>query len=61
MVSDQEERAALYRQAQLVFKEQAPWVTIAHSVVFKPVRKEVQDFRIDPFGGHPFYGVDLAD
>jgi dipeptide transport system substrate-binding protein len=27
--------------------------------VFKPVRKEVVDFRIDPFGGHVFYGVDL--
>ncbi len=43
----------------MVFKEQAPWVTIAHSVVFKPVRNEVVDFRIDPFGGHIFYGVDL--
>jgi len=27
--------------------------------VFKPVRNEVVDFRIDPFGGHVFYGVDL--
>ena len=49
----------LYEEAQMVFKEEAPWVTIAHSVVFKPVRKEVVDFKIDPFGGHVFYGVDL--
>jgi len=28
--------------------------------VYKPVRKEVQDFKIDPFGGHIFYGVSLA-
>jgi dipeptide transport system substrate-binding protein len=49
----------LYEQAQVVFKEQSPWVTIAHSVVYKPVRKEVVDFKIDPFGGHIFYGVDL--
>ena len=59
VVSDPAERTRLYQQAQLVFKEQAPWATIAHSVVFKPIRKEVVDFRIDPFGGHPFYGVDL--
>ncbi len=53
------QRTQLYESAQLVFKDEAPWVTIAHSVVFKPVRKEVVDFRIDPFGGHVFYGVDL--
>lgn len=58
-VSDPAERTKLYEQAQIVFKEQAPWLTIAHSVVFKPVRKEVKDFKIDPFGGHIFYGVDL--
>ena len=59
VVSDPAERTKLYEEAQVVFKEQAPWATIAHSIVFKPVRKEVVDFRIDPFGGHVFYGVDL--
>jgi dipeptide transport system substrate-binding protein len=58
-VADKDERTKLYEQAQVVFKEEAPWVTIAHSVVFQPVRKEVVDFRIDPFGGNVFYGVDL--
>ncbi len=38
-----------------------PWVTIAHSVVFKPLRKEVVDFRIDTFGGRVFYGVDIKE
>ena len=59
VVSDVEERTALYQQAQKIFKEQAPWATIAHSVVFKPVRKEVKNFKIDPFGGHIFYGVQV--
>jgi dipeptide transport system substrate-binding protein len=59
IVSDHAERTKLYEDAQLIFKEQAPWATIAHSVVFQPVRKEVVDFRIDPFGGNVFYGVDL--
>jgi len=59
VVSDQAERTDLYEQAQVRFKDQAPWVTIAHSVVFVPMRNEVQDFKIDPFGGFIFYGVDL--
>ena len=58
-VADVNMRTQLYEQAQAIFKEEAPWVTIAHSVVFKPVRKEVVDFKIDPFGGHVFYGVDM--
>ncbi|MCL4134837.1 UNVERIFIED_CONTAM: hypothetical protein GTU68_060479 [Idotea baltica] len=58
-VSDVGERTALYQEAQKIFKEQAPWATIAHSVVYKPVRNEVQDFKIDPFGGHIFYGVSI--
>ncbi|MBF0277534.1 MAG: ABC transporter substrate-binding protein [SAR324 cluster bacterium] len=57
--SDVAARTKLYEQAQVVFKREAPWATIAHSVVNEPVRKEVVDYRIDPFGGHVFYGVDL--
>lgn len=60
-VSEQEERIKLYEQAQTIFKEEAPWVTIAHSIVFKPVRKEVVDYKINPFGTHIFYGVDLQE
>jgi dipeptide transport system substrate-binding protein len=59
--ADVAKRTELYEEAQVVFKEEAPWITIAHSVVFKPVRKEVKDFRIDPFGGHVFYGVDIEE
>jgi len=57
--TDQAERTRLYEQAQKIFKEQAPWATIAHSIVNQPVRNEVVDFKIDPFGGNVFYGVDL--
>ena len=42
------ERDALYKQAQVIFKEQAPWFTIAHAVQLKPVRKEVIDFKLSP-------------
>jgi dipeptide transport system substrate-binding protein len=58
-ISDQEKRTELYRKAQKIFKEEAPWFTVAHSVQYKPVRKEVIDFKLSPFGRHTFYGVDL--
>jgi dipeptide transport system substrate-binding protein len=58
-LSDQDQRTELYEQAQVIFKEEAPWVTVAHSIVFMPLRKEVTGYKIDPFGGHVFYGVDL--
>jgi dipeptide transport system substrate-binding protein len=54
-------RAALYRDAQVIVKREAPWVPIAHSVVFMAVRKEVVGFKIDPLGRHPFDGVDLRE
>lgn len=55
----QSDRDALYKKAQVIFKEQAPWFTIAHAVQLKPVRKEVVDFKLSPFGRHTFYGVDI--
>jgi len=60
-LSNQKERTALYERAQVVFKEQAPWFTIAHAVQLKPVRKEVIDFKLSPFGRHTFYGVDIKE
>jgi dipeptide transport system substrate-binding protein len=58
-ITDQGARAELYLMAQVIFKEQAPWFTIAHAVQLKPVRKEVIDFKLSPFGRHTFYGVDI--
>jgi dipeptide transport system substrate-binding protein len=57
----QAQRAELYGKAQVIFKEQAPWFTIAHAVQLKPVRKEVIDFKLSPFGRHTFYGVDIKE
>lgn len=60
-ISDQAQRTELYKKAQVLFKEQAPWFTIAHAVQLKPVRKEVIDFKLSPFGRHTFYGVDIKE
>ncbi|MGO4524569.1 ABC transporter substrate-binding protein [Microvirga sp. 2MCAF35] len=59
VTTDQAERTKLYEQAQVIFKEQAPWFTVAHAVQLKPIRKEVVDFKLSPFGRHTFYGVDI--
>ena len=59
--STQAERAKLYEEAQVVFKREAPWATIAHSVVFMPMSKKVSGYVMDPLGGHWFTGVDIAE
>lgn len=61
VISDKAERTKLYEQAQVIFKEQAPWATIAHSVVYMPMGKNITGYKVDPFGGHSFYGVDIAN
>ena len=58
-LTDQAERAKLYEEAQVVFKDQAPWVTIAHSTVFMPMRSEVEGYIVHPLGGHIFDEVSL--
>jgi dipeptide transport system substrate-binding protein len=59
VTTDQAERTKLYEEAQKIFKDQAPWFTVAHAVQLKPIRKEVVDFKLSPFGRHTFYGVDM--
>ena len=59
--SDQAERTKLYQEAQVVFKREAPWNTLDHSVVSIPVSKKVSGFVQDPLGYHRFDGVDIAE
>lgn len=59
--SDLAKRTELYKQAQVLFKEQAPWLTIAHSTTHFPIRKEVKGYVASPFGLHNFYQVDLVE
>ena len=60
-VTSQAERTKLYQQAQVIFKEQAPWFTIAHAVQIKPMRKSVIGYKNSPFGRHNFYAVDIKE
>ncbi len=60
-VSDPDARAKLYETAQHIFAEQAPWLTIAHTLVSVPVRTSVRNYTVDPLGHHNFAGVDIAE
>lgn len=60
-ISDQNKRSGLYQKAQIIFKAQAPWLTIAHSTVYFPVRKEVKGYVLSSFLAHNFYGVSLEE
>ena len=57
VTTDQAERDRLYRAAQEVFHEEAPWVPIAHSVVTVPAMDYVNDFVLYPTGKRVFKHV----
>ena len=43
----------------MIVHEEAPVFLIAHSVVFKPMRKEVVGYKMSPLGRHQFNEVEL--
>lgn len=55
--TDQAKRSELYKKAQEIFQEEAPWRTIAHSVVAIPMLKNVNGFKLDPIGKRRFKDV----
>ncbi|AYG65265.1 MULTISPECIES: ABC transporter substrate-binding protein [unclassified Rhizobium] len=59
--ADVKERSKLYEEAQVVFKREAPWMTIDHSEEFIPMTKNVSGYFQDPVGVHRFDGVDIAE
>jgi dipeptide transport system substrate-binding protein len=60
-LSEKADRTKLYEEMQVISKEEAPIVTIAHSTVYEPVSKKVVDWKISPFGRHEFYGIDINE
>ncbi|CAM5439849.1 dipeptide transport system substrate-binding protein [Aquamicrobium terrae] len=59
--TDQAERTRLYEQAQVVFKREAPWATLDHSLTVVVMRKNVQGFVQSPLGALQFDGVETSD
>ena len=58
-LSDVAARTKIYEKMQLIEVEEAPDMKIAHSTVYEAMRKEVENYKQGPFGGHKFNGVDV--
>jgi dipeptide transport system substrate-binding protein len=56
----QEDRSKLYMDAQKIVNAEVPWLNVAHSTVFEPIRKEVSGYKVSPLGSHEFQNVDVA-
>ncbi len=59
VLTNKNERAKLYQKAQDVFHREVPWVTIAHSKIFRAMSVKVVGYVVHPFGGELFEAVDL--
>lgn len=57
--TDQSQRTKLYMKAQEIFKEQAPWVTLAHARAHRAMSANVTGYMLHPFGTENFEKVDL--
>lgn len=57
--TDLKKRTDLYKKAQVVFKEQAPWVPLAYAKVYRAMTKNVTGYEIHPFGADLLDQVDL--
>ena len=55
--TDPEARKHLYEEAQALFKRERPWITMAHSTIYIPLRQDVQGFTMAPNGSVDFEGV----
>ncbi|EIJ68497.1 ABC transporter substrate-binding protein [Pasteurella bettyae] len=60
-LTDKAQRAELYKQAQVIVHEQAPWIPMAHAVTYAPLSARVRDFKQSPFGYSAFYGVSVEE
>jgi dipeptide transport system substrate-binding protein len=59
VIPDVKKRTDLYKKAQVIFKKEAPWVTLAHGRVFRAMSNKVTGYMIHPFGSESFESVDL--
>lgn len=59
LTSDMKARTKFYEQAQVVFKDQAPWATLAHAKTYRALSKKVSGYKIHPFGTEYFDKVSV--
>ena len=59
--SDQNQKRELYNTAQTIFKEQAPWATIAHSIRYIPVSNKLTGDPLDLLGRLKFDDMNFIE
>jgi dipeptide transport system substrate-binding protein len=59
-VTDQAQRAELYKEAQKAFYDDIPGMLFADARAYAAIRNNVEGFKIHFFGGQPFVGVSLG-
>jgi len=52
-----ERRTSFYKQAQVIFEQEAPWKPLANQIVVVPMLKNVHGFKLDSFGKREFRNV----
>lgn len=58
-VADQGKRDALYRRAQAIYRDDAPWVPLAYPTTAIATSKRVVNMKVSPFGLNNYSQVDL--
>ncbi len=59
LTAEPEARRALYQQVQALFREQLPWLPLAHSLRHQPLRGAVRGFSMGVLGASQFPSVEL--
>ncbi len=57
--TDQDARAKLYEQAQVIIKEDAPWIPLVHSTPLLAASTKVKGFVPSPTGSEPYADVSV--
>lgn len=55
------ERTDLYKKAQEIFREETPWVPIAHATTFRILQKGVSGYKVPAIGAEVFDFISLED
>lgn len=58
-VFTKKERKALYKKALKIFREELPWIPIAHANVYRAMSSDVVGYVARPLGTESFYGLSL--
>jgi peptide/nickel transport system substrate-binding protein len=59
-LADQGERARLYKQAQEIIHQDAPWVPLVHATQTAAFRRQIQGFNLHPTGSKWFHSVQMT-